>query len=94
MFEAQKAASRSWNLCFRKEEWKDETNMYLYSFFMVMYKKNDICFEMNFAFIVKLIMLHLFFIIKVYFYFLVPSLMWLNNSLPPPSSSFESGMGS
>lgn len=72
MFEAQKAASQRWNLCFKKEGLKDETDMYLYSFFMVMYKKKiDLCFEMNLAFIVKLIMLHnfhLFFIIKMFFF--------------------------
>lgn len=41
----------------KKKGLKDKNSMYLYSFFMVMYKKNDICLEMKHAFIVKLIMI-------------------------------------
>lgn len=60
MYEAANTVTQYWDLCLKKKGLKDKNNMYLYSFFMVMYKKkkkNDICFEMKHASIVKLIML-------------------------------------
>lgn len=59
MYEAANTVTQYWDMCFKKKKGlKDKNNKYV--FILIFYgnvKKNDLCFEMKHAFIVKLIML-------------------------------------